>query len=110
MKQLQNRVAIVTGASSGIGRATSIALAREGCRLAIADIDPVGLDETRGLVAAAGVEVTSHVVDVSDKARMQSFRDEVLAAHGGANVLVNNAGVSVGATFENQTLEDFEWL
>jgi len=110
MKQLENRVAVVTGAGSGIGRATSLALAEHGCRLAIADIDPQGLEETRRLLAEAAAQVTVHVVDVSDKARMQRFRDEVLAAHGGVQVLVNNAGVSVGATFENQTLEDFEWL
>lgn len=110
MKQLDQRVAVVTGAASGIGRATSLALAQRGCRLAISDIDERGLAETERAIEALGRRVTSHVIDVSDKARMQRFADEVVEAHGGVNILVNNAGVSVAATFENQSLEDFEWL
>jgi NAD(P)-dependent dehydrogenase (short-subunit alcohol dehydrogenase family) len=110
MKQLEQRVAVVTGAASGIGRATSLALAQRGCRLAISDIDERGLQDTQRTIEALGTRVTSHVIDVSDKARMQRFADEVVEAHGGVNVLVNNAGVSVAATFENQSLEDFEWL
>lgn len=110
MKQLANRVAVVTGASSGIGRATSILLAQRGCKLAISDIDVAGLEQTRQLIDATGAKVSSHIVDVSKRDQMQRFVDEVLAAHGGANILVNNAGVSVGATFADQSLDDFEWL
>ena len=110
MKQLANRVAVVTGASSGIGRATSLLLAQRGCRLAISDVDASGLEETRRLIEAQGGQVTTHIVDVSKRDQMQRFVDEVLAAHGGVNILVNNAGVSVGGTFVDQSLEDFEWL
>jgi NAD(P)-dependent dehydrogenase (short-subunit alcohol dehydrogenase family) len=110
MKQLDNRVAVVTGAGSGIGRATSLALAKEGCRLAISDIDQAGLDETRRLIEAARGSATTHLVDVSDKGRMQRFAAEVSDAHGGVHILVNNAGVSIRATFADQSIEDFEWL
>lgn len=110
MKQLDKRVAVVTGASSGIGRATSIALAREGCILAISDIDQTGLDETRRLIEAERGSATTYLVDVADKSKMQRFAQDVVTAHGGANILVNNAGVSVAATFKDQSLEDFEWL
>jgi NAD(P)-dependent dehydrogenase (short-subunit alcohol dehydrogenase family) len=110
MKVLKDRVAVVTGAASGIGRATAVLLAQRGCRLAISDIDAAGLEETKRQVELHGVKCTTHIVDVASRERMQSFVEEVLAAHGGVNVLVNNAGVSVSATFQDQSLEDFEWL
>jgi NAD(P)-dependent dehydrogenase (short-subunit alcohol dehydrogenase family) len=110
MKQLRDRVAVVTGAGSGIGRAVSLSLAREGCRLAIADISKAGLEETKRELEALGRPVSTHVVDVSDKARMQAFVAEVVDAHGGVHVLVNNAGVAVAKSFEDHTIEDFEWL
>jgi NAD(P)-dependent dehydrogenase (short-subunit alcohol dehydrogenase family) len=110
MKVLKDRVAVVTGAASGIGRATAELLAQRGCRLAVSDIDANGLAETKRLVEGYGVTCTTHIVDVSKRERMQSFVEEVLAAHGGVNILVNNAGVSVSSTFEEHSIEDFEWL
>ena len=110
MKQLKDRTAVVTGAGSGIGRAVSLLLAKEGCRLAIADINHVGLEETKQQIEALGRPVSTHIVDVSDKARMQAFVGEVVAAHGGVQVLVNNAGVAVAKSFADHTVEDFEWL
>jgi NAD(P)-dependent dehydrogenase (short-subunit alcohol dehydrogenase family) len=110
MKQLKDRIAVVTGAGSGIGRALSILLAEEGCHLAIADINRAGLAETQELLAKYGRKVSAHSVDVSKKERMQDFVGEVLDAHGGVNIVVNNAGVAVAKTFVDHSLEDFEWL
>jgi hypothetical protein len=101
---------VVTGAASGIGRAVCEELARHGCRLALVDIDTKGLAETEALVTRAGAETASFVADVSDRTRMEQLPAEVHAAFGAIHILVNNAGVSVGATFSEQSLEDFEWI
>jgi short-subunit dehydrogenase len=110
MKSLSDRTAVITGAGSGIGRATSVLLAKRGCRLAIADVNAAGLAETEQLITALGRPVTTHVVDVGDKARMEEFAREVAARHPSVNILINNAGVSVNASFLEHSLEDFEWL
>ncbi|HMJ15916.1 MAG TPA: SDR family NAD(P)-dependent oxidoreductase [Polyangiaceae bacterium] len=110
MRKLEDRVAVVTGASSGIGRATAVALADRGCDLALADVNELGLAETRALLESSGRRISTHRVDVSDKKQMEDFTQAVLAEHGRVHVLVNNAGVGVASTFEQQSLEDFEWL
>jgi NAD(P)-dependent dehydrogenase (short-subunit alcohol dehydrogenase family) len=110
MRTLDNAVAVVTGAASGIGRATAVALAANGCTLAIADIDELGLAETRRQLEGRSTRHSVHHVDVADKQRMQAFADEVADTHGRVNLVVNNAGVSVGATLEDHSLDDFEWI
>ncbi len=108
MKQLQGRVAVVTGAASGIGRATSQALAAEGCALALVDVNQTGLDETREAIAGTGGRVTTHRVDVSDRQRMSRLPAAVAAEHGGVNILINNAGITVGSSFAEHSLEDWD--
>jgi NAD(P)-dependent dehydrogenase (short-subunit alcohol dehydrogenase family) len=108
--KLQGRVAIVTGAGSGIGRAIALALARRGCRLALADIDAAGLAATAAQAEAIGVAASRHVVDVADRAAVAALPAAVGAAHGRVDVLVNNAGVALGGTFEQVSEADFDWL
>lgn len=110
MKQLRGRVAAVTGAASGIGRATAESLAQEGCALALIDLDEARLKEVSAVIEGLGGRATCHIADVSDAERMQALPDEIAAAHGGINILVNNAGVSVLKSFEEHSLEDFQWL
>lgn len=110
MRTLKDRVAVVTGAASGIGRATSIALAGEGCHLAISDLDEAGLEATAAEIRALDRRVSTHRVDVSDKERMRRWADEVVNEHGAVHVLMNNAGVTVTASFAEHTLEDWEWI
>ena len=109
MKILANKTAAVTGAASGIGRMLAVNLANEGCNLAIADIDGVGLEETAGLIGSR-VKVSTHTVDVSDREQVIRFAEEAARHHGGVDIVINNAGVALGDFLESVPLEDFEWL
>ncbi|MCB1693890.1 MAG: SDR family NAD(P)-dependent oxidoreductase [Pseudomonadales bacterium] len=109
MKDFSGRVAAITGAGSGMGRALAILLAREGCHVAIADVSEDGLHQTMSQLPDS-VTATSHVVDVSDRAVVETFAADVERAHGAVHMIFNNAGVSVTDTAEHMRLEDFEWL
>jgi NAD(P)-dependent dehydrogenase (short-subunit alcohol dehydrogenase family) len=108
--KLQGRTAVITGAASGIGRGTALALAKRGCGLAICDLNEDGLAETAALVEKQGVKVTRHRLDVADREAVAALPAAVLAAHGRVDLLFNNAGVAIGGTFEQVAEEDFDWL
>ena len=110
MKTFDGRVAAITGAGSGIGRALAHDLAKRGAHLALCDIDEVGLAETVAGCEGFGVKVTSQRVDVADRAAVHAWADQVVADHGKVNLIFNNAGVALGATIEAMSYEDFEWL
>ena len=110
MKILKDKVAVVTGAGSGIGRATAIALAKEGCHLALADINQEGMDATAADLESSEGKVSQHKIDVASKKEMGRFVEEVIAHHGQVHIIVNNAGVSVFGDFIEQSVEDIEWV
>ena len=110
MKHFDGRVAAITGAGSGIGRALAKDLARRGAHLALSDVDEVGLAETVAQCEGSGVKVTSQRVDVADRAAVHAWADQVVADHGKVNLIFNNAGVAVVATVEGMAYSDFEWL
>lgn len=110
MRSFEDKVAVVTGAASGIGRALAQDLARRGADLALVDVSAAALAETAERCVASGRRVTTHVVDVADAARMEALAAEVMAQHGRVELLVNNAGVSVTGTFEEQSLDDMHWI
>jgi NAD(P)-dependent dehydrogenase (short-subunit alcohol dehydrogenase family) len=110
MKDFTGRVAAITGAGSGIGRALANALARRGAHVALSDIDDTGLAETVAQCEGFGVKITSEHLDVADRDAVYAWADHVVAEHGGVNLIINNAGVALGATVESMSYEDFEWL
>jgi NAD(P)-dependent dehydrogenase (short-subunit alcohol dehydrogenase family) len=110
MKTLKDKVAAITGAGSGIGRATAILMASKGCHLALSDVNEAGLAETVEQCRSHGVKVTSQRVDVASRDEMYAWADAVVHDHGLVNIIFNNAGVALGATVEDVQYKDFEWL
>jgi len=108
--KLDNRTAVVTGAASGIGRAIAISLARRGCHLALADLNEAGLAETRERAVSEGIRISLHRLDVADREAIASFPARVMSEHGRVDLLVNDAGVAVGGTFDQVSETDFDWL
>jgi NAD(P)-dependent dehydrogenase (short-subunit alcohol dehydrogenase family) len=109
MKGYEGKVAVITGAGSGIGRALAIRLAGHGARLALSDVSDAGLAET---VAACGAnaDVRPYRLDVSKRDAVFAHAEEVKRDFGTAHFVFNNAGVSIAATVEHSTIEEFEWL
>lgn len=110
MRTIEGRVAAVTGAGSGIGRATCEALAHRGATVAVIDISEPRAAETARLVEAAGSTASVHVADVRDAERMEALAFEVTDRHGACHILVNNAGVTSAGAFEDETLDDLHWI
>jgi NAD(P)-dependent dehydrogenase (short-subunit alcohol dehydrogenase family) len=108
--KLANRVAVLTGAGGGIGRATAFCLARRGCHLALADIDGPAVEKVAEEARRLGVRATHHVLDVADRAAVAAFPGLVDAVHGRVDLVINNAGVALGGSFEQIQPEDFDWL
>ena len=110
MKKFEGRVAVVTGAGSGIGRALSLELAGRGCALALVDLSEENLLEVRGEVEALGAKASTHRVDVASREQMEALPEKILAEHGAVHLLINNAGVSVNRPFAEQSMDDIEWI
>jgi len=112
MKHFNNKVAAITGAASGIGRALALALADRGCHLALSDIDPVELAATAALAGQRnpGLRISTAQVDTADRAAVYAWADQAAAAHGQIHLIFNNAGVALSTTLEHVKREDFEWL
>lgn len=110
MKDFNDKVAVITGAGSGIGRGLALRLADDGAHLALSDIDETSVKETAELCRRAGVRVTSAGLDVADKDAMYAHASDVMENYGRVNLVFNNAGVALGADVIDMTWEDFEWL
>jgi short-subunit dehydrogenase len=110
MKSFDNKVAAITGAGSGMGRTLALNLAGKHCHLALSDVNEKGLEETATAARALGVTVTTKKVDVSDRAAMYAWADQVVADHGKVNLIFNNAGVALNSPLETVTQKDFEWI
>ncbi len=111
VQNLTDKTALVTGAGSGIGGATALALARRGANLVICDIDKEGLDQTAGRIQSLSRgDVVSHVVDVANADQVADVAAAVHERVPAVDVLMNNAGVAIGGGFLDTSLEDWEWI
>jgi NAD(P)-dependent dehydrogenase (short-subunit alcohol dehydrogenase family) len=107
---IRGRVALVTGAARGIGRATALALADAGAQLVVSDVNEAALAELAALLRDRGRLLVSQRVDVSDRAQMQAFADAVHAQTPAVDILVNNAGVGLAGGIESTRLDDWQWV
>ncbi|MDP3856571.1 MAG: SDR family oxidoreductase [Stagnimonas sp.] len=110
MKSFQNKVAAITGAGSGIGRALALNLAGQGCALALSDVNLAGLAETAKLAEAKGVKVSQTKVDVASKDAIYAWAEATAKEYGKVNLIFNNAGVALGAAVDGMKFEDFRWI
>ena len=111
MKNLSNKVVVITGAGSGIGRALALNLAGKGARLALSDVNEAGLAETVELALKAGSpDVHTARLDVADRAAFTAYAAEVAAHFGQVNVVVNNAGVALAGDVTDLSYDDMDWI
>jgi NAD(P)-dependent dehydrogenase (short-subunit alcohol dehydrogenase family) len=108
MKNFRDKVVVITGAGSGIGRATALAFAREGAKLHLSDINEGRVKAVAEEIKALGAEATPYVVDSTNRDAMRKFADDVFAVAGRVDILHNNAGIGGSGAFEEITLEHWE--
>ena len=106
----RGRTAVVTGAASGIGRSLAVALAGRGANLAISDVNFEGLEETVRLCGPAEGKIEPYRLDVADRKAVLEHAGQVAETFGSVNLVINNAGVAIGATIEDTSFEDLDWL
>ncbi len=111
MQQLRDKVAVVTGAASGIGRGLAECFAEAGMKLVLADVEEAGLEKTAEALGSGGAELLSLRVDVSQPAQVEALAQQAIERFGAVHLLCNNAGVATGGvpTWES-TLEDWQWV
>ena len=110
MRNFKDKVVVITGAGSGIGRSLAIQFANLGCRLAIADNSMDALQETEKLITDITNNISIHHLDVSKRNEVQLFADEVIKNHSNVHILINNAGVTLLDRMEYGNIDEFKWL
>ena len=106
----EGKVAVITGAAGGLGRAIADRFGAAGCTLVLADIEEPALAHAAAELSTAGVEVSAVLTDVSDAAAMDALGEAALERHGGVDLLFNNAGVGVEKPTDLMTTQDWEWI
>ena len=110
MKDFSNKVAVITGAGSGMGRYLAILLAKAGANIAACEINQSTLAETIAMLANYPVKVSSHILDIADKAAIEALPEQVITEHGCVDLVFNNAGVAVDSSFEDMSENDWDWV
>ena len=110
MKDFAGKTAVITGAGSGMGRYLAVLLAKAGANVAICDINQDTLNATATMVKQYNVGLSTHIVDMGDMDQIEALPDAVIAQHGSVDLLFNNAGVTVGSTFDGMSERDWDWV
>lgn len=110
MKNFNNKVAAITGAGSGIGQQLAVLLAKQGCHLALSDVNEQGLLKTLELIKDTGVRATLDKVNVANLEEVRVWAEKVEQDHGSINMIFNNAGVALGSTVEGASYDELEWI
>ncbi|MEB5928363.1 SDR family NAD(P)-dependent oxidoreductase [Acinetobacter schindleri] len=110
MKNFNNKVAAITGAGSGIGQQLAVLLAKQGCHLALSDVNEQGLLKTLELIKDTGVRATLDKVNVANLEEVRAWAEKVEQDHGSINIIFNNAGVALGSTVEGASYDELEWI
>ena len=110
MSYFEGKFALVTGAGSGIGRALAIELNRLGCHIWLSDINKTSLNETARYLTNQNANHKTRIVDSASRSSIEALASEINNDIGYLDIVINNAGVGLGATFEEMAIEDFEWL
>ena len=110
MKSFKEKVAVITGAGSGMGRYLAILLAKEGADVSVCDVNEETLNETVEMLRKYNVSVSSHLLDVSDKEAIEALPRKVIDQHGKVDMVFNNAGVTTGSHFKDMDEDNWDWV
>lgn len=110
MAYSSGKCAVITGAGSGIGRALALQLNREGCELYLSDINPQTLEETSAMLPRKDVACDQRILDVADHQAINSWAEEIASTRSEVDIVINNAGVGLAGTAEENDYEDIQWL
>ena len=110
MKSFKDKVAVITGAGSGMGRYLAVLLAKDGADVSVCDVNEETLNETVEMLRKYNVSVSSHILDVSDKEAIEALPEKVIEQHGKVDMVFNNAGVTTGTHFKDMDEDNWDWV